>query len=154
MRLPIGSGLFGMHTAIRRFCGERAGRATPSDNPCWHWFPNWPPTKKLCNLFRPVAWSICVWNQSIVQMPRAILSYVTLVLRARSVPETGADGLLFLVQEVTEHGVVQQELMQRHNELRLLQQRLERQNLEVTTQPLYSGSDCSKNTICSNFRFI
>ena len=24
----------------------------------------------------------------------------------------------------------------------------------VTTQPLYSGSDCSKNTICSNFRFI
>ena len=24
----------------------------------------------------------------------------------------------------------------------------------VTTQPLYSGSDCSKNTICSNFRFV
>ena len=58
-------------------------------------------------------------------------AYVTLVLRACSVPETGADGLLFLAQEVTEHGVMQQELMQRHNELRLLQKRLERQNLEL-----------------------
>ena len=58
-------------------------------------------------------------------------SYVTLVLRACRLPETGVDGLILLAQEVTEYGVVQQELMQRHNELRLLQQRLEQQNLEL-----------------------
>ncbi len=59
------------------------------------------------------------------------ICYVTLVLCACRLPECGGDGLLFLVQDVTEHGVVQQELMQRHNELRLLQQRMERQNLEL-----------------------
>lgn len=58
-------------------------------------------------------------------------SYVTLLLRACSLPENGGDGLLFFAQEVTEHGVMQQELMQRHNELRLLQERLERKNLEL-----------------------
>lgn len=57
--------------------------------------------------------------------------YVTLVLRACRLPDCGRDGLLFLVQDVTDHGIVQQELMQRHNELRLLQERLERQNQEL-----------------------
>lgn len=59
------------------------------------------------------------------------ICYVTLVLRACHLPECGEAGLLFLVQDVTEHGIVQQELMQRHNELSLLQQRMERQNLEL-----------------------
>ncbi len=57
--------------------------------------------------------------------------YVTLVLRGYRDPHTAADGLLFLVQDVTAHGIVQRELMQHHNELRLLQRRLERQNLEL-----------------------
>lgn len=57
--------------------------------------------------------------------------YVTLVLRACHVPERGGNGLLFVVQDVTDYGIVQQELMQRHNELRLLQERLERKNLEL-----------------------
>jgi len=57
--------------------------------------------------------------------------YVTLVLRGYRDPQTETVGLLFLVQDVTAHGIVQRELMQRHNELRLLQERLERQNLEL-----------------------
>ena len=57
--------------------------------------------------------------------------YATLVLRAFLLPDCGEGGLLFLVQDVTEHGTLQQELMQRHNELRLLQKRMERQNLEL-----------------------
>jgi len=57
--------------------------------------------------------------------------YVTLLLSPCRLPDCGGAGLLFLVQDVTEHGVVQQELMQRHNELRLLQQRMEWQNLEL-----------------------
>lgn len=57
--------------------------------------------------------------------------YVTLLLCPCGLPDCGGAGLLFLVQDVTEHGVVQQELMQRHNELRLLQQRMEWQNLEL-----------------------
>ena len=63
--------------------------------------------------------------------------YITLVVRGYRDPDTrtenagAADGLLFLVQDVTAHGITQRELMQRHNELRLLQKRLERQNMEL-----------------------
>ncbi|RLT39359.1 MAG: PAS domain-containing sensor histidine kinase [Chloroflexi bacterium] len=57
--------------------------------------------------------------------------YVTLVLRGYRDPDTAARGLLLLAQDVTEYGMAQQELLQRHNELHLLQQRLERQNLEL-----------------------
>ncbi|MBX3053641.1 MAG: PAS domain S-box protein [Caldilineaceae bacterium] len=59
--------------------------------------------------------------------------YVTLVVQRWEDEQTGALGLLFVVQDITEHGKVQQELMQRHNELRLLQGRLERQNQELAT---------------------
>lgn len=57
--------------------------------------------------------------------------YVTIVLRGYHPPHSSTDALLLLAQDVTEQGTVQQELMQRHNELRLLQARLERQNQEL-----------------------
>ncbi len=58
--------------------------------------------------------------------------YVTLVVQACCAETCGMNGFLYVAQEATHHGMVAQELMQRHNELRLLQQRLERQNLELT----------------------
>lgn len=57
--------------------------------------------------------------------------YVTLVLRGYHPPHSPASALLLLAQDVTEQAIVRQELMQRHNELRLLQARLERQNQEL-----------------------
>jgi len=59
------------------------------------------------------------------------IRYVTLVMWSYREVDSATPGLLFLAQDVTAYGVVQQELMQRHNELRLLQERLERQNLEL-----------------------
>lgn len=66
------------------------------------------------------------------------IGYVALVLRGFRLPGSAVDGLLVVAQDVTAQGIVQQELMQRHNELRLLQGRLERQNreLEVTNTEL------------------
>lgn len=42
-----------------------------------------------------------------------------------------AEGLLYLAEDVTVQGIMQQELTQRHNELRLLQGQLERRNLDL-----------------------
>ncbi|RME61387.1 MAG: sensor histidine kinase, partial [Caldilineae bacterium] len=59
--------------------------------------------------------------------------YVTLSVQPYA-PEEGPSqqgGLLYLVQDVTEQGRLQQELMQRHNELRLLKEQLERRNNEL-----------------------
>jgi len=56
---------------------------------------------------------------------------VNLVLHRYREPDTGVDGLLFLAQDVTAQGILQQELLLRHEELRLLQNRLERQNMEL-----------------------
>lgn len=47
--------------------------------------------------------------------------------------EGGEAGLIYLVQDVTEQGRIQQELMQRHNELQLLKEELQRRNTELTT---------------------
>lgn len=63
--------------------------------------------------------------------PAGETRYVNLALRSYVWPADGARGLLLVAQDVTEHGIVQQELMQRHNELRHLQERLERQNQEL-----------------------
>ncbi len=57
--------------------------------------------------------------------------YITLAVYRHREPDTQAVGLLFVAQDVTAQGIVRQELMQRHNELHLLQDRLERQNLEL-----------------------
>lgn len=58
-------------------------------------------------------------------------SYVTIALRA--IPGMGSEErcLIFLAQDVTAQFSVQQELMQRHNELRLLQERLKHQNEDL-----------------------
>lgn len=63
--------------------------------------------------------------------PAGEIRYVNLALRGYVWPADGARGLLLVAQDVTEHGIVQQELMQRHNELRHLQEKLERQNQEL-----------------------
>lgn len=59
------------------------------------------------------------------------MRYVNLSLRGYGWQEDGSRGLLLVARDVTAEGIVQQELMQRHNELRLLQERLERQNQEL-----------------------
>lgn len=58
--------------------------------------------------------------------------YRTLAVYRHHATDTQTVGLLFVAQDVTAQGIVRQELMQRDNELRLLQDRLERQNLELT----------------------
>lgn len=57
-----------------------------------------------------------------------------IALSVRRFPRSeGDDGLIYLVQDVTEQGRIQQELMQRHNELQLLKEELQRRNSELTT---------------------
>lgn len=73
------------------------------------------------------------WVNRPVDLDDEVQRYVSLSVQPYA-PEDGSSqqgGLLYLVQDVTEQGRLQQELMQRHNELRLLKEQLERRNNEL-----------------------
>ena len=58
-------------------------------------------------------------------------AYWRMVALPRLVQDSEAEGLIFLVEDVSEPGVVQQRLMQSYNELLLLQRELAHKNLEL-----------------------
>lgn len=63
--------------------------------------------------------------------PAGDLAYWRMVALPMPAKQPEVEGIIFLVEDVTEQGIVQQQLMQSYNELLLLQRELAQKNLEL-----------------------